>query len=293
MKQFFRLHDSDKIIKDRDGSVLLKNHKDAVAWNSNGWGIFWAVNDFKYGVRRYTNLEKINAWFIEIDDGTKMEMITRAQRGLTPSALIETKKGLHLYWYCKDDLFDGQDREQVIDNYKRVLKFRLLPFYGGDNRACDACRILRVPNFYHLKNPQDPFLVKCHYENDRLYTYEQMVMGFPEIIPEVKVVKKKEFHVRGDDFWDRVVKIPCEQGLLNISGHSCVGGEVFEIRYGFANKKVIHVDGKPTSCWIDSEGMIGSTDGGGPTIANWVFWYLKDWKQVADALRSVFPELEG
>ena len=291
MKQFYRLHDSDKKIKDRDGSVLLKNHKDAIAWNSNGWGIFWAVNDFKNGIRRYVNLEKINAWFIEIDDGTKEEMVTRAQRGLTPSALIETKKGLQLYWYCKDDLFKDKDRESVIDDYKKVLKFRLLPFYGGDNRACDACRILRVPNFYHLKNLNDPFLIKCHYENENRYTYEQMKMGFPEIIPEIKTVRKKEFKVSGDDFWDKVVNIDCEQGLLRISGQSFVNGEYFEIRYSFAGKKIIYVNSKPTSCWIDGSGMIGSTDGGGPTLANWIYWYLKDWKQVADSLRSVFPEL--
>ncbi len=284
MKHFYRLHDSDPEVKRRDGAVLIKNHRDAIKWNKRGWGIFWAVNDFKNGIRRYNKIEKINAWFTEIDDGLKHDMLDRINSGLRPSCLIETKSGFHLYWYCRGS-------GTSLEEYKNILKFRLRPFYDGDKRACDGCRILRVPNYYHMKDPNNPFLIKCHYENNLRYTTQQMIETYSEVMPVQKFVKKENFKVTGDSFWDKVVNIPSVQGLLRLSGHPAVNGERFEVKALGSGKKIIFVNGKSTSCWIDLNGMIGSTDSGGPTLGNWLWWYLRDWGKVAKVLREVFPEL--
>jgi hypothetical protein len=45
----------------------------------------------------------------------------------------------------------------------------VVPLFNADNGAKDLCRILRVPNFYHKKDIDNPFLCKKTYESKALY----------------------------------------------------------------------------------------------------------------------------
>jgi len=50
-------------------------------------------------------------------------------------------------------------------------------------------------------------------------------------------------------------------------------------------------NGKPANVWIDKDNKIGSNDGGGPTIVNWLSWYKHDMGTIAKIVKELFPEI--
>jgi hypothetical protein len=258
--------------------MILTDKQDLEYWNKKNYGIFWSINSFKHGKRVKENLLKINSWAVDIDEGTKQEQLEKINKApLLPSMLIETKNGYHVYWFSRD----GSE-----ENYRNIVERRLVYFFNSDIRAKDICRVLRVPNFYHCKDSNNKFLIKLVYKNQLSY-YEREMMSFFRPKPtEIKIQKEQRF--LGDDFWTKVGSMDCEIALQTISGTEAVGMERIEIR-----KKQIFVNNKSTSSWIDENGYIGSYDNGGPSIANWIWWYHRDWKRVAELLKIYFPELGG
>jgi hypothetical protein len=146
--QTYAFHDSDPAIQ-KQGFTRIKR-SDAHDWNQKGYGIFQTVNWF-IGPRRKSKLQGINAWAVDIDTGSKEQMLLKIHQGLIPTLVVETKRGYHLYWKAKD----GSER-----TWKAIVWDRLVPFYGADRNAKDLCRTLRVPGFLHQKDLANPFLVK-------------------------------------------------------------------------------------------------------------------------------------
>ena len=279
---WFRLHDSEP----GSGMVELAP-RDAERWNGKGWGIFATVQKFN-GPRRKENLERIRAWAIDLDEGTKAEQRERIQRSpLEPSSIVETKNGYHVYWYA----IDGK-----AEHYRGLLD-RLVAFFGADKNARDLARVLRVPGFLHLKDPADPFLVKhVHGPNtSRAYTERQMVAYFPATEDESRErhrASRPEFPTAdGDGFWEQVYNLDCADGLERLSGMACVNGEKYEFRRCASGNLNIIVDGRGTSCWIDQNGRIGSKQNGGPTLYQWLRWYRNTPGECARILKDIYPHL--
>lgn len=281
--QTYALHDFDVELKLR-GAFRI-NRKDAEKYNREGYGIFQTVNYF-LGPRRKENLVEINAWFVEIDSGTKESMLAKIKRGLVPTMIVETKKGFHVYWKAKDG---------KTENWKDIVQNRLIPFYGGDKKAKDICRILRVPGFLHQKDPSDPFLVKNVFSEKVEYS-EAELRKFYKDLGTIKKQKRlhsahKRLNPTGDDFWSRAWSLNCEEALTRLSGTAYVNHETFDFKINSSGTKNIWVNGKSTSTWIDSDGRIGSFDGGGPTVVAWLKYYTNDWKRAIEITKEVFPEL--
>jgi hypothetical protein len=76
--QTYRLHDVDPSAY---GGAVRINRRDAQMWNEKGFGIFHTVQEFR-GKRRLENLAHINAWAVDIDKGSKGEMLDRIKLGL-------------------------------------------------------------------------------------------------------------------------------------------------------------------------------------------------------------------
>ncbi len=278
----YALHDSDK--SQATGGAFRISSRDAKTWNEKGYGIFQTVQVFK-GRRKIDNLIYINAWAVDMDEGTKPEMMKRIEAGLKPTMIVESKNGYHCYWKAKD---------ATKSNYRNLLELRLVPFYKGDKKAKDLARLLRAPGYFHLKNPADPFLVRKIHEARVEYSEKEMFLFYRDNITAAKQkklhAKTKKENPQGDGFWDRVWNLNCEYALSKLSGSPHVGSEEFSFRENASGTKNIFVNGESTSCWIDSDGRIGSADGGGPTIAQYLNWYHKDYAKVADIIREVFPE---
>ena len=280
---FWKMHDS------LGGGMTLVKPSEAHGWNERGYGIFATINLFD-GPRRIEHCIRIRSWSIDTDDGTKTEQRRRIEAApLIPSSIVETKRGYHCHWYAEDG------RKE----FYRPLVSRMVAFFGADRNARDVARVLRVPGYMHMKNPNDPFLVKRVYGPYKLrrYTERQMFRAFPPIMdaPRKKHRAQRRSYVspQGDSFWDRVYNLDQMEGLRRLSGTTYVNGENYEFRpVAGGSRHNIWVDDKSTSCWIDRQGRIGSHDHGGPTIVQWLAWFGRPKRECVEIVKELFPEIE-
>ena len=283
MPGLYRLCDSKS--GDRPG-VFPVAIREAHDWNKDKWGIFWTINEFN-GPRRIENLTHINCWAVDLDTGTKEEQKEKIASGAPPSMVIESKNGFHVYWRAKD---------AKKENWNAIMLDRLVPFYGADKRARDLARLLRAPNYYHWKDPNDPFLIKQVWQYPVAYTEATMAWYYP-VKEEMKKNKemhlslKKEFSSDASSFFERLWEFDCEEGLSRLSGLPEVNNENYSFRQNTNGKKNIYVNSKSTSCFLDTSGRIGSLDGGGPTLFQWLKWYGHSNKETYRILKKEFPEL--
>lgn len=288
-----------------DKPAIAITRAEAKHWNTPelGFGIFATVNSFD-GARRKENLVRVNAWAVDMDDGSKEQQSRRLLGApLIPSLIVETRRGYQAYWIAKD----GR-----AEHWNAIVLERLVPYFGADKNARDLCRILRVPGFLHLKDPTDPFLIRTAWRHHVSYSERQMASAF-RWVPDPKCVKAAEDEGRRkaehesrerarrqaaesglpytETFWEAVWKLDCEEGLRRLSGHWSVGGEKYEFRRTGRGNLNIFVDGKSSPCFIDGDKRIGSPSDGGPTLAQWLRWFKHDWKTVVAVLKELFPQL--
>ena len=238
----------------------------AEEYNKQKYGIFWTVNGFK-GRRIKECLTNCQAWAIDMDEGTKQKQHKRIMRApLIPSLIVESKRGYQVYWYAEN---------ATAENYKNITEKRLVPYFGADMRAKDICRILRMPNFYHWKDKDDPFLVKVVYEQSIKYDEDFMLKMFP-------VEKERKF----THSFDNSGFNENEEALMKLSGAVELNGEEFSLKENSNRTKQICVNGERTSSWIDKEGYIGSYERGGKTIANWIMWYNYSFKEATEICKK-------
>jgi hypothetical protein len=305
--QMYRMSDRP----DGDKAAIPIEPSEAKRWNTPelGFGIFATVNTFN-GKRRKENLTKINAWAIDMDEGTKAEQHARIHASpLIPSLVVETKRGFQAYWCATVDPVFGAPR---AEHWNAIVLERLVPHFGSDANARDLCRILRVPNTLHLKDPSDPFRIRLVWKHVVAYTTSQMRDGFAWVpnrkahegaLREAQRAADAEAreHARRaavasgmaptETLWEAIWNLDCEDGLGRLSGHWSVGGEAYTFHRTGRGNLNLFVDGKSSSCFIDANKKIGSLDGGGPTLVQWLRWFKHDWKTVVAVLKEIYPHL--
>ena len=302
MTTWFRMSDQPG----DDKPAITISRDEAARWNTPelGFGIFATVNSFD-GPRRKEHLRRINAWAIDMDDGSKEQQSRKLLAApLIPSLIVETKRGYQAYWIAKDG---------KAEHWNAIVLERLVPHFGSDKNARDICRILRVPTFLHLKDVADPFMVRVAWRHHVSYTERQMGDAF-RWVQDPRAAKAAEDegkraaerdardHARKqaaetgatytETFWEAVWNLDCEEGLSRLSGHWAVNGEKYTFRRTGRGNLNIFVDGKGTPCFIDGDRRIGSPSDGGPTLAQWLRWFKRDWKTVVAVLKEIFPQLE-
>ncbi len=273
-QQLWALHDYAPL--EHPGGMRRVAFKDAEAMNRLGFGIFITVNNFNGRFRRIADLARINAWAIDIDDGEKTEQLKRLYQRLPPSIVVETKRGYHAYWVAKD---------ATVANWKAIVEDRLVPFYNADPNAKDLARVLRMPGYYHMKDPADPFLVKIiEKEPSRIYTEDEMLSCYKPIKP----LKRKFDYVRQiRESAEGYDSIDCVHALICLSGTDYVNNEVYDFTQNSNGKLNLKVNGKGTSVFIDQNGLIGSSDRGGPTILQWLKWYGHERETAVEIIKNV------
>ena len=292
--QYYRMLDAPDAPK---AAIPCKDADEARQWNTpeKGYGVFRTVNSFN-GARRKENLTRINAWCVDMDDGTKAEMAAKLHSSpLIPSVIVETKRGYQAYWLAQD----GAKPE----HWNAIVLERLVPFYGADKNARDLCRILRAPGFLHLKDPANPFKCTVVWKHHVGYTERQMAEAFqwvpdPRAVEQAKAEARRatrkvtETHEGGSDaFWQAIASLDCKDALEKLSGSGYVNGEQYSFRRCSRGNYNIVVDGKGTSCFVDTNGKIGSLSGGGPLIVHWLKWLGRDWKTAIEAVKFVYPHI--
>jgi hypothetical protein len=265
---YFRMDDANK------GGLHQIDVRDAQQWNDDGWGIFWTVNEFN-GDMKIENFKKLRYWYVDVDledISQKPAILFRLENAiLKPSMIVETRRGYHAYWRIKDG---------TTEDYK-VIQKALSAEFGGDNLS-NLNRVLRVPGMKHWKDKKNPFLVELKFLSSEKYTFEEMLSWLTDTIPEEKKKSKLIVKTKGDSTFDKMGALNCKDALEKLSGTTAVKKENYSFRDNFDGTYQIMVDGKTTGAWIDSEGYIGSYDGGGPTIIQWLRWFGNDWKKIAE-----------
>ena len=178
MNNLYALHDFDK---SKRGMFLIKL-EDAKKLNEQGYGIHWMPQVFKDGVRKLENLVKINYWIADIDTGDKETMLRRiACLPVQPTHIVETKRGYHCYWRAKD---------ATLTNYATIEK-GISEALCADGSLITPVHTLRFPGFYHMKDPEHPFLVRWVWQKpENQYSESLMLRVFkpaPVIIPQRKI----------------------------------------------------------------------------------------------------------
>ena len=286
MKIYLAIYDDKK--KQRDYPLQrVYTMKRARELNEQGYGIFGTVNSF-HNQRREDDIKSFDYFYVDFDGSEKEKQLDALKNFLMPSMTIESKNGYHCYWKIADNLLEEYGLDMGNKMYKEINK-RLSYWLGNgaDMGVYDSARVLRVPEFMHLKNPLDPFEIKETFNSDIKYTVKEMLLWLKPR-PKKESVKKEfvDVEVDGDNFWEMAHAIDCENGLMRLSGHMGISGDTLEIV-----QNQIYVNGERTQCWIDDKGFIGSHGNGGPTIPNWINWYHNDWSKTGAVLNEVFPEL--
>lgn len=162
---------SGEAAKFTDCIETLKEH------NKHNRGIFYVVN---YGGHNDADITRINAQFVEMDEGTFEEQQAKIDAfGLPPSMVIKTRKSLHTYWFVTD---------AKVEKFRGIQK-GLVKHFGGDPMCVNESRVMRLPGFMHCK--QEPVEVECIcFHPERKYTQEQLVEFLPAVEDEVTTLRQ-------------------------------------------------------------------------------------------------------
>lgn len=162
---------SGEAAKFTDCIETLKEH------NKHNRGIFYVVN---YGSHNDADITRINAQFVEMDEGTFEEQQAKIDAfGLPPSMVIKTRKSLHTYWFVTD---------AKVEKFRGIQK-GLVKHFGGDPICVNESRVMRLPGFMHCK--QEPVEVECIcFHPERKYTQEKLVELLPAVEDEVTTLRQ-------------------------------------------------------------------------------------------------------
>ncbi|MCJ7518291.1 MAG: RepB family DNA primase, partial [Anaerolineaceae bacterium] len=135
--------------------------------NNSGGGVFVTVNESDGQGRKLENITRIRTIWHEEDTPCNKKF------PLEPHLLIESSPGkYHRYW-----LVDGLSQS----DFSGVMR-RMIQDYGSDPNVKDTARVLRIPGFYHQKDPEHPFMVRIISESGGLpYSAETIMKAFPPL----------------------------------------------------------------------------------------------------------------
>lgn len=188
--------------------VLLEyNEEQFKTFNKLGCGVYFTPNFFKGG-RKEENLTYINAVFADLDVAKEGEVFLKDEIqakkdhikqelayycDTPPSFVIDTKNGLQPIWLVRD----GEVTEESKKKFKSIIQgiIQLTVRWGSKgDQVKDFSRVLRLPNFYHMKS--DPYLCTVEQWDDVRYDLGHLVQNFPFVEEKKNVVVKKESTVQ-------------------------------------------------------------------------------------------------
>ena len=138
--------------------------------NNSGAGVYVTINETNFEGRRAEHITRTRAVFEEQDTIGKAP----ADYPLLPHLEVESSPGkFHRYW-----LVDGLS----LDEWEGVQASIAERFESDSSAANGVNRVMRLPGFFHQKNPDNPHIVRLVEVNpEQAYTPEQIRAAFPPI----------------------------------------------------------------------------------------------------------------
>ena len=126
--------------------------------NAQGAGIFVMVNAGDGKGRAERNVKRVRALFIDADKNGAAVLKAVKVSGLAPHIVVESSPGkYHVYWIVAPDF--------PMEKFTAAQQ-ALARKFGTDATVSDLPRVLRLPGFFHMKNPAAPFKVRIVELND-------------------------------------------------------------------------------------------------------------------------------
>ena len=161
----------------------LDHHAEALErLNQAGAGVFITVNETDGHGRKKPNMVRIRAWWCDVDEKDADEPLILGRLPLAPSMVVCTPGGWHLDWLALMPMpcETPERQEQHEAEVKGMAK--ALAAFGGDTKACDVARVLRLPGFLHRK--AEPCMVELVHQDGPAYDRDQVRAAFPAIVPD-------------------------------------------------------------------------------------------------------------
>lgn len=228
-----------------------------------GYGIYFVVNS---GGQKKSTINKITAHFSDLDfrkyttgekdENGKLKVSYRTDEeveelkvkcllglkefSLDPSIIVETKNGLHIYWLLNVKV--PQDIKKFKALQLAIVKYfnNILENEFADPAVIDLSRVMRIINYDHLKNPQEPFKIKClKFDKNLKYTQkdiaEAVEVDFNTLVPEeIEERTKNQIEIKSQQKEIKNMKISVANAI-NPSENTLEGyKEVAEI-YNYAD----------------------------------------------------------
>ncbi len=138
--------------------------------NALGAGVFVTVNQTDLNGRKTANMMRPRCVWIEDDNGGAPN-----PSGLEPQIIIQSSEPHKQHRYF---LIEGATAD-TWPEWDRVQE-RLVLEHFSDPNAKDRSRVLRLPGFWHQKDPANPRLVRIVHESGaRPYTWEKITRHIP------------------------------------------------------------------------------------------------------------------
>lgn len=149
------IHDAMKDVPAHSFRGTLQQYWNTLCdYNSRGYGIFLNVNELDGHGRDLINVLRIRAHVVDLDNLVTAEANYQLASAFNPppAFAVGTSKGkYHCYWPVEP--YSDNDRYSTIQRKLRQL-------FDGDKSIVDASRVLRLAGFFHLKQPDQPHLVR-------------------------------------------------------------------------------------------------------------------------------------
>lgn len=259
MSNFYVLIDDKK----RGGGAREFYEMDAAKFkemNADGWGVYFAVNDFGGKKRQIQNCIKLRYAYGDLDiakagDGQTREEKEAKKKILLdaliskcpPTMVIDTSNGLQPLWNLKDG--DIAKKDQYTNVLKGIITWSKEFGAMGDN-VYDVPRILRCPGYYHQK--EEPYLCEIIFESKKSYTLDELSTIFP-YQEEVKPTKIYTGKLSAID--EAIARIDIKEIVIRAYGQTGRAAS-------FDRQDRLVLDGRPTGTFQgrkDDRGFIASS----------------------------------
>ena len=150
------------ILKLKDGKALkvyntqYKGIREVIESVEGEEDVYIAPNTFYKPYRSVQNIRHFRALYIDIDlksygkEEAVYNIYEKAAIGEIPepSMVLDSGRGLHVYWRIEDAPYNALWTWQQIEDYL----YKKLQYLGADIKATDGARLLRLPSTYNSKS---------------------------------------------------------------------------------------------------------------------------------------------
>jgi len=149
--------------------------------NQDGAGVFLAVNGTDGFGRSKAHIQELRAWWTDLDQKAAKAEFHLEDLPLSPSLVVRSGHGTHLYWRAREPLECAGDpgRQRIHEAELKRIQAALAAF-GADPAVCEVARVMRLPGFYNRKR-EPHALVELASFQPNAFIPEEIRTAFPEV----------------------------------------------------------------------------------------------------------------